>query len=208
LATQFEDKQITETHMKHSTILALGAGSLAGFVAARAYRSNRKVHMPMRGKHVVILGGGFGGLSAASRLIEMAGTQVRVTLIDQHNYHLFTPMLYQVATCGVVPYDVAIPLRSFTGPRGIRFRKATVQRVEFENKSVQTMAGGQLRLPDPCPAQHHQIARPQSLARKNGCYSNAVPGFRSHHPAHLLTSRMRLRCRYTQWDTKSLLRFD
>lgn len=127
--------------MKRSTILALGAGGLAGFAAARAYKKDHKVRLSSTGKHVVILGGGFGGLSAASRLIKMAGSQLRITLVDQHNYHLFTPMLYQVATCGVVPYDVAIPLRSFTGPRGIRFRRATVQNVDFEKKMVQTDAG-------------------------------------------------------------------
>ncbi len=127
--------------MKRSTILALGAGGLAGFAASRIYENNRQVRLSSKGKHVVILGGGFGGLSAASKLIDLAGDQLRSTLIDQHNYHLFTPMLYQVATCGVVPYDVAIPLRSFTGPRGIRFRRATVQNVDFERRSVQTDSG-------------------------------------------------------------------
>ena len=127
--------------MKRSTIVALGAGGLAGFAAARAYRNDHKVRMSSTGKHVVILGGGFGGLSAASKLIEMAGGQLRITVVDQHNYHLFTPMLYQVATCGVVPYDVAIPLRSFTGPRGIRFRRAKVQSVDFERNRVQTDSG-------------------------------------------------------------------
>ena len=127
--------------MKRSTILALGAGGLAGFAAARACKKGHKARLSSTGKQVVILGGGFGGLSAASKLIEMAGGQLRITLVDQHNYHLFTPMLYQVATCGVVPYDVAIPLRSFTGPRGICFRRATVQNVDFEKKIVQTDAG-------------------------------------------------------------------
>lgn len=127
--------------MKRSTILALGAGSLAGFAAARTYESSRKVRLSAAGKHVVILGGGFGGLSAASKLTELAGDQLQITLVDQHNYHLFTPMLYQVATCGVVPYDVAIPLRSFTGPRGIRFRRATVQNVDFDRRSVKADSG-------------------------------------------------------------------
>jgi len=127
--------------MRRSTIVALGAGSLAGFVAARAWKSNRKVQLPATGKHVVILGGGFGGLSAASKLIDMVGDQLHITLVDQHNYHLFTPMLYQVATCGVVPYDVAIPLRSFTGSRGIIFRRATVQGVDFEKRAVETDTG-------------------------------------------------------------------
>ena len=58
--------------------------------------------------HVVILGGGFGGLDAARTL---AGAPVRVTLIDRHNYHLFQPLLYQVATASLSPGDVASPIR-------------------------------------------------------------------------------------------------
>ena len=58
--------------------------------------------------HVVILGGGFGGLFAARAL---RGADVRVTLIDRHNYHLFQPLLYQVATAALSPGDVASPIR-------------------------------------------------------------------------------------------------
>ena len=58
--------------------------------------------------HVVILGGGFGGLFAARAL---EGADVRITLIDRHNYHLFQPLLYQVATAALSPGDVASPIR-------------------------------------------------------------------------------------------------
>lgn len=59
--------------------------------------------------HVVIVGGGFGGLHAAQSL----GTApVRVTLIDKRNFHLFQPLLYQVATGGLSPADISSPLRS------------------------------------------------------------------------------------------------
>lgn len=58
--------------------------------------------------HVVILGGGFGGLDAARAL---AAAPVRVTLVDRHNYHLFQPLLYQVATASLSPGDVASPIR-------------------------------------------------------------------------------------------------
>ena len=58
--------------------------------------------------HVVIVGGGFGGLDAAKAL---AGAPVRVTLVDRHNYHLFQPLLYQVATASLSPGDVASPIR-------------------------------------------------------------------------------------------------
>jgi len=58
--------------------------------------------------HVVIVGGGFGGLTAAKKL----GKQpVRVTVIDRNNYHLFQPMLYQVSTSGLSAADIAAPIR-------------------------------------------------------------------------------------------------
>jgi NADH:quinone reductase (non-electrogenic) len=61
-----------------------------------------------RGPHVVIVGGGFGGLYAAFRL---SGQPVRVTLVDRRNHHLFQPLLYQVATAALSPGDIAQPIR-------------------------------------------------------------------------------------------------
>src|SRR3954465_12990083 len=58
---------------------------------------------------VVIVGGGFGGLSAAKAL---AKHPFDVTLIDRNNHHLFQPLLYQVATAGLSPADIAAPIRS------------------------------------------------------------------------------------------------
>src|SRR6266571_7242767 len=63
----------------------------------------------MAARHkVVILGGGFGGLSAAQKLKR---AQVDVTLIDRRNFHLFQPLLYQVATGSLSPGEIAAPLR-------------------------------------------------------------------------------------------------
>ena len=62
----------------------------------------------MNTPRVVIVGAGFGGLSAAKAL---ARTDYDVTVIDQHNYHLFQPLLYQVATAGLSPADIASPIR-------------------------------------------------------------------------------------------------
>jgi NADH:ubiquinone reductase (H+-translocating) len=58
--------------------------------------------------HVVIVGGGFGGLHAAKALRK---TPVRVTLVDRRNYHLFQPLLYEVATAGLSGADIAMPIR-------------------------------------------------------------------------------------------------
>ena len=57
---------------------------------------------------VVIVGAGFGGLSAARAL---AKAPVEVTVIDRYNYHLFQPLLYQAATAGLTPADIASPIR-------------------------------------------------------------------------------------------------
>jgi NADH dehydrogenase len=67
-----------------------------------------------RRHRVVIIGAGFAGLSAA-RALGMA--PVDVTVIDRHNYHLFQPLLYQVATAGLSPADVATPIRAILRPQ-------------------------------------------------------------------------------------------
>ena len=59
-------------------------------------------------QQVVIIGGGFGGLCAARALKRVP---IRVTLIDRRNFHLFQPLLYQVATGGLSPANIAAPLR-------------------------------------------------------------------------------------------------
>jgi len=57
---------------------------------------------------VVVVGGGFGGLTAARRI---AGLPVQVTVIDRKNHHTFQPLLYQVATAGLSPGEIAAPIR-------------------------------------------------------------------------------------------------
>ena len=64
--------------------------------------------IPMPTPHVVIIGGGFAGLSAAR---ELRNAAVRVTLVDRTNHHTFQPLLYQVATAGLAPSDVTVPIR-------------------------------------------------------------------------------------------------
>jgi NADH dehydrogenase len=64
--------------------------------------------MPDTLPHIVILGGGFGGLAATRAL---AGARARITLVDRHNHHLFQPLLYQVATAGLSAPSIAAPLR-------------------------------------------------------------------------------------------------
>lgn len=82
----------------------------------------RLSHQP----HVVIVGGGFAGLSACKAF---AGAELRVTLIDKRNFHLFQPLLYQVSTGLVAPGDVASPLRVLVGEQAnvqVRLGEVTV----------------------------------------------------------------------------------
>ena len=88
---------------------------------------------------VVVIGGGFGGLQCAKALRDKP---VDVTLVDQRNYHLFTPLLYQVASCLLSPSEIAAPLRKvFRGARNVRYHEGDVVRVDFANKQVHLADG-------------------------------------------------------------------
>jgi NADH:ubiquinone reductase (H+-translocating) len=96
----------------------------------------------MANKRVLIAGAGFGGLACARGL---DGKPLDVVLLDQHNYHLFTPLLYQVATGLLNPSDVAYPLRTiFRHSPNVRFRQARVTGVDLERKIVRIDAGTEL----------------------------------------------------------------
>src|ERR1043166_3840621 len=83
---------------------------------------------------VVIVGGGFGGLSAAKGL---AGQPFEVTLVDRNNHHLFQPLLYQVATAALSPADIASPIRGIlSGQRNLRVMLAEVSGVDVIRKEV------------------------------------------------------------------------
>ena len=84
---------------------------------------------------VVIVGAGFGGLSAARTLV---GQPVDVTIVDQHNFHTFQPLLYEVATAGLESGDVAYPVRAIFGrASNVRFHFGRVTGVDWEKGQVQ-----------------------------------------------------------------------
>jgi len=88
---------------------------------------------------VVIVGAGFGGLEAAKAL---SRAPFQVTVIDRRNYHLFQPLLYQVATAALSPADIAAPIRSILRKaRNCKVLLASVTGVDLENRSVVTDRG-------------------------------------------------------------------
>ncbi len=128
--------------MVFAMIAILGAGPAA--VDRLIARSLARRYPQLEGKpsfavdsapRVVIVGGGFGGLSCASALRK---ARVSITLIDRGNFHLFQPLLYQVATAALSPGDIAAPIRPlFRDAFNARVLLGTVTGVDLENRCVQ-----------------------------------------------------------------------
>jgi NADH dehydrogenase len=134
----------------------------------------------MSRQHVVIIGTGFGGMTAAK---ELEGEDVDVTVIDKHNYHTFLPLLYQVATSGLNPADVAYPARGlFRRKRRVRFRQGLVTGVDWERREVQV-------LDEPSVPFDHLIIAAGARANYFG-----VPGAEQHsYPLYSLPDSLRVR---------------
>jgi NADH dehydrogenase len=132
--------------------------------------------------HVVVVGGGFGGVSAVKALANRA---VRVTLIDRHNFHTFMPLLYQVATAGLEPADVAYPIRTIFGhAKNVRVRHARVSAVDREANTVTLENGASI-------GYDYLIVATGAVAS----YFD-IPGAQSHSmPLYTLANARRLRNR-------------
>lgn len=117
------------------SVAPVQSGSVLGDIATGAHQAQ---HRP----RVVILGAGFGGLNAAMALRR---APVEVTLIDRRNYHLFQPLLYQVATAGLSPAQIAMPIRRILS----RQLNATVlmDKVEAVDTTARYVVTGSRRIP-------------------------------------------------------------
>ena len=90
--------------------------------------------------HVVIVGAGFGGLTAAQNLRKAA---LRITIIDQRNHHLFQPLLYQVATAALATSEIAWPIRFLMRKRGeVTTLLGSVTGIDSQNRCVTLEDGG------------------------------------------------------------------
>lgn len=117
--------------------------AVAAAAAARA-ESLRGVEAP-NGRNIVVLGAGFGGVTLVTELLRLLPPESgwTVTLVDRHNYHLFTPLLYHAATGLVDPTSILFPVRSLSHAPNFRFREGVIEGVSFEHRLVQ-LADGEL----------------------------------------------------------------
>jgi NADH dehydrogenase len=114
----------------------------ASIVRAGRPLLERSAAAPGRPPRVVIVGAGFGGLAAATGL---KGAPVEVTVIDRHNYHLFQPLLYQVATAALSPADIAQPIRAILGRQ--RNAEVLLGRVTGVDTAAREVVLGERRIP-------------------------------------------------------------
>src|SRR2546430_6793984 len=145
---------------------------------------------PATKPHVVILGGGFGGLEAAKKL---ACEEVHVTVVDRTNYHLFQPLLYQVATAALSPADIAAPIRAVLSHcKNMEVILAEVQSIDVNAKKV-LLADGQLDydyLIVATGARHSYFGHPE--------WEKLAPGLKSLEDAVEIRRRILLAFEYAE----------
>jgi NADH dehydrogenase len=119
-------------------------------------------------KRLVIVGGGFAGLHLVRALHgKLRAGEAEVTLLDRNNFHLFTPLLYQVATGELPPHAVAYPLRVPLAGPGWRFVRAEVEGIDLARRVVRSSEGEF--------AYDHVVIAPGSVTNDYG-----IPGVKEH----------------------------
>lgn len=135
-------------------------------------------------KEVLIVGAGFGGLRAARELARKAA--IHVTLVDRRNHHLFQPLLYQVATAGLNPADIAVPIRAqFAGAPNVSVHLGRIAGIDLAAKRVSIEGGPTLAwdfLVLACGAQHSYFGHPE--------WENLAPGLKTLEQATEIRRRI------------------
>ena len=144
--------------------------------------------------HVLVIGGGFGGLEVAKRL---ARADVRVTLVDRRNHHLFQPLLYQVATAALAPGDIAEPIRRIVaGYRNVSVRLGDVGAIDLTAKTA-TLSDGTVLAWDKlilaAGARHSYFGHPD--------WAEFAPGLKTVGDALELRHRMLAAFERAEWAT-------
>ena len=149
--------------------------------------------------HVVILGAGFGGLAVAKSLRR---APVDITIVDRRNHHLFQPLLYQVATAGLSPADIAAPIRSIVkNQRNTRVLLDEVTGVDAGARQVHLQSGGSLaydRLVIATGARHSYFGRDE--------WAGDAPGIKSIDDATAVRRKILLALERAESETDKIRR--
>jgi len=145
-----------------------------------------------RRPRVVIIGAGFGGLTAAK---ELAGAPFDVTVVDQHNYHLFQPLLYQVATAALSPADIASPIR------GILRRQDNVNVILAKVSGVDTTRRGVIAEGRRLPFDYLIVATGAEHAYFGHDWGSYAPGLKTIDDATYLRRRILLAFERAETET-------
>lgn len=143
---------------------------------------------------VVIVGGGFGGLSAARALRR---ADVDILLIDRTNHHLFQPLLYQAATAALAPSDISAPIRwILRGQRNVATRLGTVERIDRAARTI-----GLASVDEPIPYDYLILATGSRHAYFGHPEWEAfAPGLKSLDDAQAIRSRFLLALERAEWE--------
>ncbi len=144
--------------------------------------------------HVVIIGGGFGGLQAAKGLRD---APVNVTLIDKRNFHLFQPLLYQVATGGLGPAEIAAPIRALLKrQRNTRVLNAEVVDIDPQTQTVYLREG------EPIPYDYLILAAGSTYHHfGHEEWSRYAPGLKTVEDAQEIRRRVLLALEHAERET-------
>lgn len=145
-----------------------------------------------RKPQVVIIGAGFGGLTAARRLRK---APVEITLIDRRNYHLFQPLLYQVATAGLSPADIAAPIRHIV--RSQKNTRVLLGRVDGIDPGRRIVRAGEHEV----PYDHLIVATGAKHAYPNPDWEAVAPGIKTVDDATAIRARILLAFERAEQET-------
>lgn len=187
------DSSLSASIMMSATDSALTSRSAASLPSSNAI-PNSGGKRRQRRAHIVIVGGGFGGLAAARGL---NGAEVDITLIDQRNHHIFQPLLYQVATAGLSPADIAAPIRTILKHQNnCRVLLDRVTGVNRDKRTVQLECGRDLSydwLIIATGAQHSYFGRDE--------WAEYAPGIKSLEDATAVRHRILLAMERAETET-------
>jgi NADH dehydrogenase len=161
-------------HALYGGVLGLSFHGLStAYMRWRPLGAGERRASPPPARHIVILGGGFAGVSAAQRLAQLTARDrsIEVTLVSQSNYLLFTPMLAEVASSALQAQHISAPIRA-ASPR-TRFLRAAVEVIDTESQTVRVYAGH--NLPSETLDYDHMVVALGSIPDYRG-----LPGLEEH----------------------------